>query len=251
MTYKPKHKLKLQLNETFGEAKDEFEKVKCPSCDSSVTADEININDKIAKCNSCNVVFAIDEVVKKLKTKSLQDVAIEQPDGIEHFYFGDELELSMQQAITLSEILVLSIAPAFGFLTFLGYMDGKIPIILPLLFLLISLPVLVSVLSLKRHKTFIKVTENEITVEHRPKKLRKDVSFDSSRISQLYTQKYTDPNGRPSYRIKAEMNGLNGKKHVQLIGGIKTIREAKYIEQEIEKHLGIENKEMLEETKNV
>ena len=43
------------------------------------------------------------------------------------------------------------------------------------------------------------------------------------------------------------MDEVGGKKHVEFIKGLKTVRAAKYIEQEIEKHLDIPNEKMLEE----
>ena len=41
-----------------GSNTDEFVQIKCPSCGSSTSSDHMNINDKVAKCGSCNAVFS-------------------------------------------------------------------------------------------------------------------------------------------------------------------------------------------------
>ena len=45
------------------------------------------------------------------------------------------------------------------------------------------------------------------------------------------------------------LNGIEGQKHVPLIPVLGSLSKARYLEQEIEKHLGIIDREVLEEIK--
>ena len=53
--YKDPHKLKLKNLEV--EKETDFYTINCPSCEAGIPADNLNINDKIAKCGTCDVVF--------------------------------------------------------------------------------------------------------------------------------------------------------------------------------------------------
>jgi len=53
MPYKPIEKEKLE--ELEFNLPDEHTKLSCPSCDSDIPANDINIHDKIAKCGQCDV----------------------------------------------------------------------------------------------------------------------------------------------------------------------------------------------------
>ena len=45
------------------------------------------------------------------------------------------------------------------------------------------------------------------------------------------------------------VNGLEGQRHIRLIPSLNSLSKARYLEQEIEKYLGIIDREVLEEIK--
>ncbi len=246
--YKSKIKLDLQEESTINK---NFTFIDCPSCTSHVESDNININDKIAKCNSCNAVFPIHEELNSLLTKLKKIEIYEQPKGVEKYQLGDELELTLQQSVSLLEILVLTIFPFFAVIAFAAFTKGKAPIWISLAAMTPVILATLSLINLKRHKTQLIVTKEKLIVEHRPKKFRADLIYSCIDIKQLYSYKYMDSNGSQAYGVKVVLNGLDGEEHKKLLGGLQSLRHAKYVEQEIEEFLSIENKKMLEESVNV
>ena len=248
MEYKPKHKIKLELRTEEDAQKDSYSFVNCPSCNTQASSDDIDLSQKIAKCHSCNALFSIEEFIGNLKSKEASTKPIDQPAEVEKFYFGEELDLTISQSASALEVIVASLAPLFVFIGVALYSKEKVGLFLPIISILVFAVVITSLLNLKRHKTYLKISEEELKIEHRPKKLRKDKSLNSRRIDQVYV--YSHPNaadGSLNFGLKAVMDEVGGKKHVEFIKGLKTVRAAKYIEQEIEKHLDIPNEKMLEE----
>ena len=70
-------------------------------------------------------------------------------------------------------------------------------------------------------------------------------SFKTQEIKQLYV---APVNG--SYYLKIITEGVQGQKHHTLLGGLTSPTKAKYLEQEIEKFLGIPDKRVPEEKGN-
>lgn len=251
MEYKPKHKFKLDLSEAEELSEEKFIHVNCPSCNTRIESDGLELTSKIAKCNSCHAVFPFNNELSKLKSQIDKATVFQQPKEIEKFYFGEELDLSFQQNPSWYEVLGVMIAPIFGLITMMGYYKGKVPIYIPLILLFVGAAVIVSLMNLKKHKTHLRIESEFLTVEHRPKKGKKDAIYKSKEIDQLYVTKYTDSwSGAQVYGVQMVLNESNGQKHVRLAGGLKTIREAKFIEQEIESHLNIKNEAMIEEVNN-
>ena len=54
-------------------------------------------------------------------------------------------------------------------------------------------------------------------------------------------------NGGKSIGVFLIVNGAHGQKHVELIQSVNTRSKAKYIEQEIERHLGIPDRRVPDE----
>ena len=93
------------------------------------------------------------------------------------------------------------------------------------------------------HKTYIDVNKKQLNIYHRPNNFKKDRSYDSSQIDQLYIKPSTDGMGHQTLHMV--INGLDGQKHEKLIT-VTSISKAKYLEQEIENYLNIPDREVLE-----
>lgn len=248
MKHKPFHKIKLDLNEYSDDDSNDFEFVDCPSCKSQVDADGINLDHLMAKCNSCNAVFSIDDVKTQLKTKHKSKQPIERPEGVEKFYFGEELDLTVNQTGYFLEWYFAFFFPFMALGFFGGWTQGVVPLFVPILCLVIAIVSIVSLITKKRHLSHIRVNRSNIDVIHRPNKFKRNVEIETSQVEQIYVANIPIAGGG-KYALKAVVNGDDGQKHKVLLKGIKTVRAAKYMEQEIESYLGIENQEMLEEVK--
>lgn len=246
MEHKPIHKIKLDLHNPAEEDQKEFEFVDCPSCNSQVNADSISLDNLMAKCGGCNAVFSIEDVKSVLNTKSKEELPIDRPDGVDKYYFGDELDLTIAQTGFTFEWIFAICGPFYGLGLFAGYVAGEVPLFISIICFLIGLIAISSLITRKRHQSHIRVGKEIIDVIHRPKKFNKNVEFSTSEIEQVYVT-YQSPTHKNIYAVKAVFNGADGQKHETLIKGIRSIRIAKYLEQEIENHLGIENKKVIEE----
>ncbi len=218
-----------------------FQRIACPSCASDIPAVDLNINDKIAKCGSCNAVFSFEEnILSMLQEKPKQELI--RPEGIEIFYFKDEMDVTIDQPILWWENILIMTAPVFAFLFTLVFFKGKIALAVPAV--LWGLTVLISALLLfrKKQKIFIQLDEDELTIKWRPKKLIKDRRYASRDIDQLYVTK-----GMENFMLKMIIDTDQGQKHVSLVSGITSISKVKFLEQEFEKHLGIKNRKVPEE----
>ena len=238
--YKEKYKEKLELRDLSLAKDNSFIKIECPSCQDHVSASEININDKIAKCGSCDVVFSFaNEIVDIIPEAPKEGIA--RPEGVEIMYYKDELELILDQPQAMWNILIASIMPFVAIFAFLvHYVKDKGGFVVGIVATLLSIYSIVTmIIARKRNKIFVSVDDKKIKIEYRPKNLKKDKLYDVEDIEQLYVA--ATPEGCGLFMV---YNSVNGQKHQQIIGRISNVIRAKYLEQEIEKHLGLPNKKI-------
>ena len=242
MKHQPIHKHKVELQEVSLESEEEFKKIACPSCHNNVPADNINITDKIAKCNSCDVVFPFEKKIASfISTQKIKQEVI-RPEGIEIFRFRDELDISIQQPITVLEIIGLSFswmfaAPGIGL-----FSNGKIGIMGLIFALFLALIPYISLFFRSKQRVHIAIDDKSLFLEWRPKKLIRDKRYDINEIDQIYTK--TTNNQHHVYMI---VNGTKGQKHIPLIKNVGSPSKARYLEQEIEKQIGITDRQVPEE----
>lgn len=249
MKHKPVHKEKekLELKELqppFLQPEGDYKKLCCPACAKEIQAEDINIQAQIAKCGSCNAIFSFEEDLAKAQAVSKKREKIERPVGIEQFYYRDELEFIINQPWTGLEVMAISIFPAFAILlTFIFFKKGIDPWI-PGVLWMGALMSIVNAFLRKNHKVHINIDDDYLSVEWRPKKLQKDKRFRIGEIDQLYVRMVDGM----SYGVYMIVNSPEGQKHVLLLSGFSSISKAHYLEQEIERHLGIEDRRVREET---
>jgi len=227
---------KYKLPPLSKEASGLFTKVSCPSCKASVAASNININDKICKCVACDSIFSLDQSLEKL-AKPVQK--LKRPEGIDMIYFGDELDLTIDQPVSTMATILLSIGPLFAFLfTALYFKKGELgPLITALPFWMFTIFGTISVL--KKGKIYITIDDRSLNIKYRPKRFSKDNSYNVRDIDQLYLK-----TGSEGIALMMVIDGHQGEKHEQLIGKFQSLSQAKYLEQEIERHLGIQNRKV-------
>ena len=244
MEYEEQHQLKLKqldLKKNKG-----FHTISCPACQTTIPATDLNINDKIAKCSACNVVFSFQETVNNLfRNPSKVKQEIIRPEGIDLFYFKEELDMTIQPPSPTGLAFIASmmgiITTLFIFLTVLK--PAFFLFIITLFFGILNIYLIYNWFVQAKSKIHISINERLLNIEWRPKQKGKNQSYDRNDIDQLYIRKGTH------YGIYMILNGIEGQKHVPLIPVLGSLSKARYLEQEIEKHLGIIDKEVLEEIK--
>lgn len=245
MDHKPLEKYKVKLGELELGKSNEYTQIDCPSCSESICAKDINIHDKIAKCDCCDAVFSIQGMIKHLAVNTGPKHAVLRPEGIETFSYGEELELSIAQTFNVLDIISIGFF-FFSFLTTTSYLKGKVTnIMVPIILFLI--PICYYIFRYARRTkptTYITVNNLSLTVENKPRTLSRTKVFDVDEIDQIYVQKSEDMG---YYNVFVLCNSNNGQTHEKLLTGIKSFSKARYLEQEIEKHLGIEDRNIPEE----
>ena len=241
--YKPVEK--LELKRLKKELPKVFKKVNCPSCEEEVTADNLNLQNSVAKCGSCNVIFSIEEEVEKVKSKKGMKQEVFRPEGIDLFFYNDDLEISVQQHIQGVDLYGLMIFPFIAILTigifFLG--EHSIHPFIPFIFSMGSLYFIYKGLNYSKNKTYIDINDKSLSIKSRPKNLKKDKTYSADEIDQLYLRYSSD--GMGHITIHMIINGVEGQKHKELLT-VNSLSKAKYLEQEIERYLNIEDRKILE-----
>lgn len=233
-----KHKLKLK-DLSFEPPK--FAKINCPSCNAKTPAENINITDKIAKCMSCDVVFPIQETIEGFLKKKNTKQEVIRPEGVEIFKYEDELDLSINQPLTLVDALPFIFIPLLPIIITLAYYTKEISIYGPLIAWAISMIPIINIINRHRHKIHINVDDQYLDVQWRPNKLIRNKRYAIDEIDQIYTK-----GGSGTNIVYMITNGIEGQKHVRLLW-VDSLSKARFIEQEIERHLGIKDREIPEE----
>lgn len=241
--YKPVEK--LEFNELKKELPQKFKKICCPSCDDEIASNDINLQNSIAKCSSCNVIFSIEEEMENIKTKNEIKQQILRPEGIDLFYFGDGLDITTEQPIQGFNAWAIAFAPLIAIGAILIFFLGEHPIspYFPIIFSLVALYYLYKAFTYSNNKTYIDINKRFLSIKYRPKNFRKDKMYAADEIDQLYLKPSSD--GLGHYTIHVIINGIAGQKHEKLMT-VKTLSKAKYLEQEIERYLNISDREVPE-----
>lgn len=238
--YKTIEKLELKsLDKTF-------RKVTCPSCDKEVDADNINLQNSLAKCGGCNSIFSIEKDIEILKTSEEVKQEFIRPEGIDLFYFKNSMDITVQQHVQGLDMLGLVFSPILAIFSFLiFFIKGTISIYPPIGFTLGAIYFIYKSLNYQNNKTYIDISDKYLNIKARPKHFSKDRSFEIDEIDQLYIKHAADGSGY--FTLFMIVNGINGQKHEKLLT-VNTLSKAKYMEQEIEKRLNIEDRKVPEAT---
>lgn len=137
--YKPAEK--FELKDIQEEPSKIFKMICCPSCSKDVKSDNLNLENKLGKCNSCHAIFSIAEEVKAVQVEKNVKQETLRPEGIDLFYYEDDLDITVQQHIQEIDAIGLITFPFFAVLTIFIYFLGskEIPILFPIISTLGSL----------------------------------------------------------------------------------------------------------------
>lgn len=242
--YKEPYQLKLKKLKELTEKN--YHEVNCPKCQQNILGDGININDKIAKCNACGVVFSFQKEISHLTNPQRVKQEIFRPEGIDVFQFKNALDFTIQQPYSVSQGILGGIGIPFALILTIAFIVKGGTVIIPALFFwLMSAYPIYSWVTHSKRKIYVNIDKHSINVQWRPKSFIKDKSYDKTDIEQLYGKRNA---GTGHYDIYMIVNGLDGQKHIKLIPNLDSKSKARYMEQEVEKHLGIMDREVLEET---
>lgn len=242
-------KLKLkQVEQKFPTTKpsNNIVPINCPSCNTTPAIENVNIHDKIAKCGSCGTVFSFAEEIKHLAQTNdkVEEEVIVRPAGIEKSYFHDELELTMKQPTGGFWIVMTFLMAFFAGLVYLLHIKKGIPIYWPAGLGGMALLFYYKYLNKDNDKIYTTVDDKYLSVQYRPKYFSKDKLIATNEIEQLYVKTVASN----YYILYAVLDTPEGQKHVKILQYLDSRNKARYMEREIEKYLGIEDRRLPEES---
>jgi len=244
----PKEKLKHVFPKTKGM------QIHCSNCDHEIEHADINIDKAIAKCSNCNNVFSFEEEVRDVR----QRPEIFMPEGIEMMEFMSELDIryKWRHAKPMNGFLMaFTIIWNVMLLPFIlmAIASGQWVVLLGIsAHLAVGVGLIMHMITTFFNSTYLIVDEHEIIVEHAPIRLPffvKDQYINVESVEQLYVKKYTSSktNGRPNYAYAVHVKKNTGD-DIRLLKGFTSKDKALYIEQEIERYLGILDRRVEEES---
>lgn len=222
----------------------------CPKCKTPVGGQAINISQNIAQCPECNSVFRISDAMdqhfnNEHKSKILMPEGIEVVPGLQL-----DIKLIWRKLSRLS--LYYIIGGIFGgtSLAVSILLWSELPLIVMAvmsLFMIVGFSFLFKAISNTINTTFITASSFNLQVEHRPINFLgwRDRIIDREQIAQLFVERYEESrtNDRPNYAHNLLVVMKDGSEE-KLITGLKEAKVAFYLEHQIEKRLGLEDRPM-------
>lgn len=236
----------------------------CPECSTPIPSDGVNIVKTIAVCKSCDNIFAFEE---KLLTTAGLPAVIETPRRMKEEIYHIPPGIEVLKIESMLEIMVnwrrsgkffllffAIIWNAFiGFFILTAFTAGGLGIerlflaLFMIPFIGVGAHLLYQSIGQIFNTTFLTVTNRNISIEHKPFNflIQKDQYFARENVEQLYVKRYSigSTNGNPVYAYNVVMVLNNKKSHV-LIKGLRSLESARFVEQEIENYMNIEDRIM-------
>lgn len=232
----------------------------CPSCSQPIVAEDVNVTGLVAKCRACDSVFRFESQLAAPEARSAAPAAPQKvplPDGIavtrdESIVPGDYRHTERRSgSLTIVrrwfQVRYVPLVPFCiawdGFLVFWysQAISGDAPwimVVFPLAHVAIGVGLTYSTLAGLLNTTTVKVADGRMRVRHGPIPWRGNRDLDARAVRQLYTEEHrtTGKNVTARYAVHAI---VDDGPTVPLVKNLESSRQALYIEQELEDHLGI------------
>jgi hypothetical protein len=226
-------------------------KLNCPECNDPIEYRDINIGKAIAKCRNCDTVFNFEKVLVDVEHPKEK---VRLPESMEAYYMatGFDLEISWRKttpnfkfflffAIFWNGIVSVFVISALA--------TGSLDFLWPMAFhIVIGIGLLYYIIAVLLNKTYIGVSQWDLSIEHKPIPVPfyRTLEIPSKTIDQVFVERYvaSKTNGRPDYAYRVMAKMKNTEKPLKVMKGLKTLEQGRFIEQEIEKFLHIEDQHM-------
>jgi len=215
--------------------------VNCKRCHHSIPAEDINLETNFAKCEKCDAVFDFRDQVSSTHTASRPSVA--SPKGIDLQTTMDGLEIVRRWYSPKILFLVLFCLFCDGFMVvWFGIAISKQQWAMAAfgtLHGLVGVGLTYFVVCGFINRTHIQISFQNISIKHQPMPWFRTKTVPLADIQQVFSKRkvHQNKNGR-SYSYEVHYLDQVDKEN-KLLPGLANPEQALYIEQEIEKTLGI------------
>ncbi|MBN1344564.1 MAG: hypothetical protein JXQ73_17875 [Phycisphaerae bacterium] len=221
----------------------------CKTCGEPIDADDVNIKLAIAKCRSCNAVFGFAEQLagqEARKARRNRD-DVPMPKAITVDPWGHDLTITRRWFSWIHVFLVFFCIAWDSFLVFWYFMafTEKSPLIFkifPIFHLATGVGLTYFTIAGFLNRTVIKVASGILSVRHTPLPWPGNHRIETAGLDQIYCTeeiRHGEDNASFNYVVNAKLT--DGRK-VKLLTGLDEPDQALFIEQQIERHLGIEDR---------
>lgn len=226
-------------------------RLNCPECEADIKYRDINIDKAIAKCHRCNTVFDFEKIL--VSTDNPKEKVF-LPESMQAFYMatGFDLEISWRKSTPNFRFFLFFTILWNGFVSIfliIAMVSGGFEVFWFMAFhIIVGVLLLYYVIAVYLNKTYIGVSQWDLTVEHKPLPMPffKTLEIPSNTIEQVFVERYvaSKTNGRPDYAFAVLLLQKENSKPIKIMKGLKTLDQGRFVEQEIEKFLHIKDKPM-------
>lgn len=236
-------------------------RLSCPTCGEPIPAEHIHLHNQLAKCGGCDAVFSF---AKEIDTTSAAAAAarasrprVAMPYGFNMREEDGRLIITQRWLSWWILLLVLITAMWHGFTWPMLIMPeedvlGVAEFLLLTPFILVGLGLLYALLAWLVNTTTIQATAEELTIRQGPLPWAGNRRLDSTSITQLFCRehvyKFKDPGTSDTYTYEVHAILTSGER-AKLITNLAEPEHALFIEQELERGLGIRDRRVTHELK--
>ncbi len=215
--------------------------IKCKNCGANVPTENINIQKALAKCSSCDCVFNFDNQVKVTRP------SVAMPEKFEVLQLRSSLDISYKWYSPMYIFLAFFALFWNGFMAvwyYIALTEGVwMMAIFGVFHLAVGVGLIYTVLAGFFNSTHINATQTRLKFLHEPLWWRGNREIEVSEIDQIFCKLQVNrgKNGSTSLAYHLCMIDVTGK-HTKLLTNLETPEQALFLEQELEKFLGIEDR---------
>jgi predicted Zn finger-like uncharacterized protein len=220
----------------------------CPDCGAAIPADDVNIDQGLARCRACNGVINVKQAVGADKHPPVPRPRVGQPPAFTVEDLGSGVRLSYRWFTWVAVLLTVFCVAWDSFLIVRYSTAFKAGAPLPtgifaIPLVAVGVGLTYTVLALYLNRTVLVVNDGRLTVRHGPIPWpgRRDV--DLSELEQLFCEENMTRgrNGAVSYSYTVNCL-LKGERRVSLLSSLPDRQKALFVEQLVEGYLGIEDR---------
>ena len=229
-------------------------KIICPKCNKSVPVKYVELKDRIAECNNCEIIFLYQSQLVGAAKKNKKDLLL--PKGLKLEDDGTQLIIQRKwfslKSIGLGLIALICWGTGKSYISSLFKFDIDtisqteffLPALLGSAFLLYGIWLTYYAIAFFLNNTVIIVTPSALSIYHGPLPWPGNKDGPSTEIQQLYVKvlRRRARKGRGMYYTYALRLISNKGRDIDLIGEIYEEEQANFIEHAIEKYLKINDK---------
>ena len=221
----------------------------CPDCGAGIPAEDVNIDSGIGKCRACNAVIDVAAALRGHDNSHgfPRRPPAPQPRSITIEDLGSGLRLTRSwftlQALFLTVFCI--VWDSFLVFWYSKVLEPNAPWIMavfPVMHVAIGIFLTYTTLALYLNRTVLEVNEGRLTVRHGPLPWPGNREVDVSELEQLYCEEKASQGRRGAVSYTYNVCGLlKGGRRVTVLSSLPDRDQALFVEQIIEKYLGIED----------